>query len=225
MEIAGIVKMCPKRVRFLRKFRLHFFASPYSLFSQTTTKNFSVKTVFKFRNKNYFLIFPFSQTFYSQRLKLTVCTIVLNQPLCKISFMNSEINNETLSAETRQQLKDLSKSFLRLHKILLEGEKAEYEKVNGTIESPNRYLALVLDDPHFSWLRRMSSLIALIDEAASIRRPASEITAGALLSEAKALLTFSDTDENFNDKFQTALQRNSDASLTLNDTLNILRNV
>lgn len=139
--------------------------------------------------------------------------------------MNSEINNETLSAETRQQLKDLSKSFLRLHKILLEAEKAEYEKVNGKIGSPNRYLTLVLDDPHFAWLRRMSSLIALIDEAASIRRPASEITAGTLLSEAKALLTFGDTDEYFNDKFQTALQRNSDASLTLNDTLNILRNV
>ncbi|HEX8289379.1 MAG TPA: hypothetical protein VF556_15365 [Pyrinomonadaceae bacterium] len=139
--------------------------------------------------------------------------------------MNPETDNETLSAETRQQLKDLSKSFLRLHKILLEAEKEEYEKVNGKIGSPNRYLALVLDDPHFAWLRRMSSLIALIDEATSIRRPASEITAGTLLSEAKALLTFSDTDENFNYKFQTALQRNSDASLTLNDTLSILRNV
>ena len=86
--------------------------------------------------------------------------------------MSLEINSETLSAETRQQLKDLSKSFLRLHKILLEAEKAEYEKANGKISSPHQYLGLVLDDPHFAWLRRMSALIALIDEAASIRRPA-----------------------------------------------------
>ena len=139
--------------------------------------------------------------------------------------MSLETNNETLSAETRQQLKDLSKSFLRLHKILLEAEKAEYEKVNGKISSPHQYLGLVLDDPHFSWLRRMSALIALIDEAASIRRPASEVDAIALLGEAKALLTFSGEDESFNDKFHIALQRNSDASLTLNDTLIILKNV
>jgi hypothetical protein len=119
--------------------------------------------------------------------------------------MSSETNNDTLSNETRQQLKELSKSFLRLHKMLLDG--------------------LVLDDPHFAWLRRMSALIALIDEATSIRRPASEVDAVALLGEAKTLLMFGGEDETFNDKFQIALQRNSDASLTLNDTLIILKNV
>ncbi|MCU1288628.1 MAG: uncharacterized protein JWN60_857 [Acidobacteria bacterium] len=139
--------------------------------------------------------------------------------------MSSETNNDTLSNETRQQLKELSKSFLRLHKMLLEGEKAEYEKVNGKISSPHQYLGLVLDDPHFAWLRRMSALIALIDEATSIRRPASEVDAVALLGEAKTLLMFGGEDETFNDKFQIALQRNSDASLTLNDTLIILKNV
>ncbi|HEY0659152.1 MAG TPA: hypothetical protein VGD05_11795 [Pyrinomonadaceae bacterium] len=138
--------------------------------------------------------------------------------------MSLETNSETLSAERRQQLKDLSKSFLRLHKILLETEKAEYEKVNGVIGSPNQYLGLVLDDPHFAWLRRMSSLIALIDEAASIRRPASEIAAVDLLEEAKKLLTFAGDDESFNEKFHNALQINSDASLTLNDTLSIIKN-
>jgi len=138
--------------------------------------------------------------------------------------MNTEFNNETLSDETRQKLKDLSKSFLRLHKILLEDEKAEYEKTHGVIISPNQYLRLVLDDPHFAWLRRMSSLIALIDEAVSIRRPASETDANALVGEAKKLLTFAGDDESFNDKFQTVLQRSSDASVTLNDTLSILKN-
>jgi len=138
--------------------------------------------------------------------------------------MNTEFNNETLSDETRQKLKDLSKSFLRLHKTLLEGEKAEYEKTNGVIGSPGQYLHLVLDDPQFAWLRRMSSLIALIDEAVSIRRPASVSAADALVGETEKLLTLAGDDESFNDKFQIALQRNSDALLTLNDTLNILKN-
>ncbi len=134
-----------------------------------------------------------------------------------------EIHNEIIKDETRQKLKDLSKSFLRLHKTLLEGEKAEYEKTNGRIGSPNQYLQLVLDDPHFAWLRRMSSLIALIDEAVSIRRPATEEAAKALTDETERLLTFAGDDENFNDKFHVALQRNADASVTLNHTLGILK--
>jgi hypothetical protein len=36
----------------------------------------------------------------------------------------------------------------------------------------------------------MSALIALIDEAASVRRPATEIAAQALFDEAKILLNF-----------------------------------
>lgn len=137
--------------------------------------------------------------------------------------MNTEFNEKIITDETRRNLKDLSKSFLRLHKILLESEKAEYEKTNGRIGSPNQYLQLVLDDPQFAWLRRMSSLIALIDEACSIRRPATEDAAEALVVETEKLLTFAGDDESFNDKFHIALQRNTDASVTLNYTLNILK--
>ena len=138
--------------------------------------------------------------------------------------MNTDSNDKTITDETRRKLKDLSKSFLRLHKILLEGEKAEYEKTNGRIGSPNQYLQLVLNDPQFAWLRRMSSLIALVDEACSIRRPATEDAAKALTDETEKLLTFAGDDESFNDKFNIALQKNADASVTLNDTLNILKN-
>lgn len=134
---------------------------------------------------------------------------------------NLENGTDALIDETRQKLKNLSKSMLRLHKTLLEGEKAKYEAKNGKIQSPNQYLSLVLDDPHFAWLRKMSSLIALIDEATSVRRPATETDAQALLNEAKTLLDFKDGDEAFNDKFQNALQENSDAVINHNDALKL----
>ena len=121
--------------------------------------------------------------------------------------------------ETRRKLKELSKAFLRLHKTLLDGAKTEYEAKNGRIAGANQYLQLVLDDPHFAWLRKMSSLIALIDEAVSVRRPASEEEAQALFNEARMLLNFEDADADFNDKFQTSLQKNSDAVLSYNDAL------
>ncbi|HEY0050227.1 MAG TPA: hypothetical protein VGB68_13115 [Pyrinomonadaceae bacterium] len=129
------------------------------------------------------------------------------------------MEKEILNEETRRKLKSLSKAFLRLHKTLLDGAKVEYEAKNGRIMSVNLYLQLVLDDPHFAWLRKMSSLIALIDEAVSVRRPASESEAQALFIEARLLLSFEDADGEFNDKFQIALQKNSDAVLSYNDAL------
>ncbi|HEY0428663.1 MAG TPA: hypothetical protein VGC76_12860 [Pyrinomonadaceae bacterium] len=135
--------------------------------------------------------------------------------------MNNESENglENLTEETRGKLKNLSKSLLRLHKSLLDAAKTEYEAENGKIEGVNQYFQLVIDDPHFAWLRKISALIALIDEAVSIRRAATEQAALALLQEARAMLDFEDEDENFNDKFQIALQKNPDAVINHNDAL------
>lgn len=135
--------------------------------------------------------------------------------------MSTEFENghDQLTDETRATLKNLSKAMLRLHKTLLDASKVEYETKNGKIESVNQYFQLVIDDPHFAWLRKISSLIALIDEAGSVRRPATETEAQGLFNEAKVLLNFQDADENFNEKFQTALQKNSDAVLNYNDVL------
>lgn len=138
--------------------------------------------------------------------------------------MNKEFENghAALTDETRRKLKNLSAAFLRLHKILLDAAKTEYEDQHGKIANPSAYLQLVLDDPHFAWLRKISSLIALIDEAVSIRRPAAETEAQALLNEAKILLGFEDADDDFNDKLQTALQKNPDAVVSFNDMKNYL---
>jgi hypothetical protein len=140
--------------------------------------------------------------------------------------MNSDFENgsENLNDETRQKLKDLSKALLRLHKTLLDAAKAEYEEKNGTIAGVSEYLQLVLDDPHFAWLRKISTLVALVDEAVSLRRAASETEALALLDEARILLNFKDEDKVFNDKFQTALQKNPDAVLHYNEALQLTEN-
>jgi hypothetical protein len=135
--------------------------------------------------------------------------------------MNTELENEQdkLNDETRANLKDLSKAMLRLHRTLLDAAKIDYEAANGKIASIGQYFQLVVDDPYFAWLRKLSSLIALIDEAVSVRRPATESEALALKNEAKIILNFEDADEDFNDRFQIALQNNSDAILGHNDAL------
>jgi hypothetical protein len=138
--------------------------------------------------------------------------------------MNIESENEQdkLNDETRANLKDLSKAMLRLHKTLLDAAKVDYEAANGKIASIGQYFQLVVDDSYFAWLRKLSSLIALIDEAVSVRRPATESEAKGLENESKILLNFQDSDAEFNDKFQIALQNNQDAVLGYNDALKFL---
>lgn len=138
--------------------------------------------------------------------------------------MNTEFENghDKLTDETRTNLKQLSKAMLRLHKTLLDAAKVDYEAKNGAIQSVNQYFQLVIDDPHFAWLRKLSSLIALIDEAVSVRRRATESEAKGLKNEANLILNFQDGDESFNEKFQTALQNNQDAVLGYNDALKYL---
>jgi hypothetical protein len=140
--------------------------------------------------------------------------------------MSSEFDDvrEHLTGETRAGLKNLSKALLRLHKTLLDAAKLEYEAKNGAIASVSEYFQLVLDDAHFAWLRKISALVALVDEAVSVRREASEPDARALLAETRALLNFEDEDKDFNDKFQIALQKNPDAVLSYNEALGFVEN-
>ncbi len=128
----------------------------------------------------------------------------------------------TVSEDTRALLKTVSKAMLRLHKSLLDQSKMDYELRNGPIASVNLYFQLVIDDPHFAWLRKISSLVAMIDEAVSLRQPTSEEEAVGLLTETEAILNFRDADQGFNDRFQGALTVNTEAVLIYNEILKLL---
>lgn len=131
----------------------------------------------------------------------------------------SNENQSQLTEETRARLKGLSKSLLRLHKTLLDDERAEYEKANGKINSISEVFRLVLDDPHFAWLRKMSSMIAMIDEFLASKTPVNETDGQAFIEEARVMLNFELADDAFDEKFQNALQRNPNAVINHNDAL------
>ncbi len=126
---------------------------------------------------------------------------------------------DALTDKTRKRLKNLSRAMIRFHKILLDDAKTEYETKNGKIENVYVYYQLVLNDKHFAWLRRISYMIALIDEATSLRHPATESEAQELFNKTRLLLSFEDEDEDFNDKLQNALTKNNLAVLSHNEIL------
>lgn len=64
-----------------------------------------------------------------------------------------------------QQLNRLHSSLLRIHKVLLDEERKSYEIVHGPVHGAGRLLQLVMYDPWFEWLHRISEIVVQIDEA------------------------------------------------------------
>src|SRR6266478_5481549 len=101
-----------------------------------------------------------------------------------------------ISDTTRDTLRDLRHGLLRLHKTLLEMERTGYERARGRISNSYEFLQLVLKDPWFDWLHRLSELIVQIDETLDTvgsDTPASENDALAMIARAKLLLAPSES--------------------------------
>ncbi len=134
-----------------------------------------------------------------------------------------EPENNQLTESTRAKLKNLSKSLLRLHKILLDAERAQYELVNGRVQTTGEMLRLVLDDAHFAWLRILSGQIVFIDELLASKQSTDETDGKSLIEQTRRLLNFEDNNENFKNKFQSALQNNSNAVINYNEALGFVK--
>src|SRR5215475_10962045 len=90
----------------------------------------------------------------------------------------------------RTRLKTLRDGLLRLHKSLLEIQRADYVRDVAPITTTGQYLNLVLNDPAFQWLRELSAFIVIIDESLAQKTPPiTEDDANRLISQARALLS------------------------------------
>ena len=135
------------------------------------------------------------------------------------------MTNERASDTTRESLKILRQGLLRLHKILLDLERRDYERARGRISNSYEFLQLVLKDPWFDWLHRLSELIVQIDETLDTHdsdAPASEADAAALLERAKTLLSPSETGTEFQKNYFLALQQSPDVVLLHSDIMKLL---
>ncbi|HKR15033.1 MAG TPA: hypothetical protein VJT15_23410 [Pyrinomonadaceae bacterium] len=133
--------------------------------------------------------------------------------------------NENLSEITRDALKDLRQGLLRLHKTLLDLERRGYERARGQIGNSYEFLQLVLKDPWFDWLHRLSELIVQIDETLDARDPEHPVTeddAKALLARAKTLLSPSESGSEFQKNYFLALQQSPDVVLLHAEMMRLL---
>ncbi|HSY10339.1 MAG TPA: hypothetical protein VK840_05435 [Candidatus Dormibacteraeota bacterium] len=110
----------------------------------------------------------------------------------------------------RQRLMELREALLRLHKALMESERAAYERTFGKIASPYQFLQLLTTDPWFAWLRPVSQLIAAMDEMLDAKEPLTVAGVDTLVGQAKTLLVPTTDGEGFSRHYDEALQRDPD---------------
>ncbi|HEX7723526.1 MAG TPA: hypothetical protein VF397_15305 [Pyrinomonadaceae bacterium] len=135
--------------------------------------------------------------------------------------MSEIITSEVLADTDVHRLVDLRLGLLRLHKVLLEIERINYEKVHGQVRS-GELLQLVLNHPQFNWLRIMSALVVEIDEALDGDEPATVSDFENLISQTR-LLFVSPENEEFKTRYQAALQREPDVVMAHSVVMQLLR--
>jgi hypothetical protein len=135
--------------------------------------------------------------------------------------MTAPNNGGVLPSATRQRLENLHRALLRLHKVLLDEERAAYDKVHGRTPA-GQMLQLVISNPQFAWLRRISELIVQIDELLESDHATASAGAADLMRQMRLLLAPGDATDEFARKYQDALQRQPDAVLAHKEVTAIL---
>ena|SRR5688572_22790237 len=113
--------------------------------------------------------------------------------------------------DAKETLKNGRNALLKLHKSLLDHERAIYEGINGPLNAA-QFLNILLEDPDFAWLRKFSTLIVEIDELFDQK---DGITAEAIdihIVKLRELISMKDEDEVFRARYQAALQQDLDAA-------------
>ncbi len=125
---------------------------------------------------------------------------------------DTSVSSGAVTEAARQHLLNVRRGLLRLHKVLLDAERADYERAYGQVTS-GELLQLVINHEQFVWLHAMSELIVRVDELLDPDESATTEDAEALLSQFRLLLKPSETGGEFGRKYFAALQREPDAVL------------
>src|SRR5436190_6995271 len=126
-----------------------------------------------------------------------------------------------MTDHTTQRLKDLRNGLLRLHKSLLDFERAAYERDVERIKSTGQYLNLVLNDPWFNWLRDLSQFIVVVDETLDSKEPITVEDADRLIARARELVSPSEAGTGFARRYFESMQRDPGVVLAHRDMMQV----
>ncbi|WP_395743507.1 hypothetical protein [Prosthecobacter sp.] len=106
-------------------------------------------------------------------------------------------------------LPTLRNQLLSLHKLLMNSERAAYEAEGNEIRSPMEFLKLLMEHERFAWLRQLSQLVVMMDEAMEEKPPVTKERMDALVAESKHLLMGSEEPGSFAARYAQARERDA----------------
>ena len=129
--------------------------------------------------------------------------------------------DKSMADAARQRLTTLRNGLLKLHKNLLDLERAAYERDVARIQGPGQFLDLVLNDPWFQWLRELSQFVVMVDETLDLEEPAGDADADRLIAQARRLISPGENADGFARSYREAMQRDAGAVLAHRDMMNV----
>ena len=118
--------------------------------------------------------------------------------------------------DNAERLRGARNVLLKLHKNLVDHERAIWEGIHGPASS-GQFLNLLLEDPDFRWLRKFSTLIVEIDEMFAQKDGYSPDAVELHMTKLRELISMEKEDEEFRAKYQSALQQDLDAAARQGD--------
>ncbi|XBS71712.1 hypothetical protein ABK905_12950 [Acerihabitans sp. KWT182] len=119
------------------------------------------------------------------------------------------MNNDRIT-DPRVGLAKLSVTLRTLHKTLIDVETHRF----GPVGSPYEHLQLLTVHPQFAWLRRLSAIIAEVDERLDDKEEIDTAAMAAFKTVIQRLLSpGSENDADFYDKYTDALQASTEAAV------------
>ncbi len=116
----------------------------------------------------------------------------------------------------------LRDKLLVLHKTLVDRERADYERKQSSKIPSGEFLNLLMTDPGFDWLRRISELIVWIDEVLDPDELTADEEVENVFARARKLLTPSELGEAFVTKYQDALQQDPNVIIAHKEVRDVL---
>jgi len=127
-----------------------------------------------------------------------------------------------ITEKTLQRLTDIRRSLLHLHEVLLDYQRLGYERAVGRIRNSYDLLHLVMNDQLFAWLHHLSELVVQIDERLDADEQPSESEALALIDQARFLLIPSESGDDFQRKYFTALQQSPEVVMAHSQAVKLI---
>lgn len=113
-------------------------------------------------------------------------------------------------AELRAALRDAWKQLLPLHRALIDAASEEYKANVATVSGPTHLLQLLQDDPFFTWLKPLTSLIVDLDTMS--RTDFERTDVDALVARVERLFG-TNADAEFASRYIPVLQRDVDVAI------------